>query len=88
MPGRQWERTPIFLFGTAGLRKLPKEAQHSLLIDLRDALSQCNFRSDPQLFVRTNTPCHNTFHHVSDSVNKLPGLICRLYAELIVLVQI
>ena len=45
VPRRQWGRTPIFLFGTAGLRKLPNEAQQSLLADLRDALSQCSFRS-------------------------------------------
>ena len=44
VPGQQWDRTPIFLFGTAGLRKLPVEARHSLLTDLRDALSRSNFR--------------------------------------------
>ena len=49
VPRKQWERTPIFLFGTAGLRKLPKEAQHTLLIDLRDALAQCSFRCAPKL---------------------------------------
>ena len=44
VPERQWDRTPVFLFGTAGLRKLPAEAQHSLLTDLRDALSRSSFR--------------------------------------------
>lgn len=44
VPKKQWDRTPIFLFGTAGLRKLPHEAQQSLLIDLQDALSRSQFR--------------------------------------------
>lgn len=44
MPRRQWHRTPLFLFGTAGLRKLPAEGRAALLDDVRAALSRCNFR--------------------------------------------
>ncbi|BDA48267.1 probable ectonucleoside triphosphate diphosphohydrolase 5 at N-terminal half [Coccomyxa sp. Obi] len=44
VPRRQWHRTPLFLFGTAGLRKLPAEGRAALLDDVRAALSRCNFR--------------------------------------------
>ena len=70
VPRKQWERTPIFLFGTAGLRKLPKEAQHTLLIDLRDALSQCSFRSARKLSVRI--PRHVLQH---------PGAECKIVVD-------
>ena len=44
VPRRQWHRTPLFLFGTAGLRKLPAEGRAALLDDVRAALLRCNFR--------------------------------------------
>ncbi|KAK9840645.1 hypothetical protein WJX81_006647 [Elliptochloris bilobata] len=44
VPRRQWARTPLFLFGTAGLRRLPAERQAVVLADVRRALHGSHFR--------------------------------------------
>ena len=44
VPPRQWARTPLFLFGTAGLRRLPAERQATVLAHARSALRASRFR--------------------------------------------
>ena len=48
MPRQKWHRTPLFLFGTAGMRKLPAEGRAALLDDVRAALSRSEFRCAQQ----------------------------------------
>jgi Golgi nucleoside diphosphatase len=47
VPARQRARTPAFLLGTAGLRKLAPEARHALLADIRACLAASGFRRAP-----------------------------------------
>lgn len=44
VPRSQWRRTPLFLFGTAGLRRLPAERQAAVLAHARHALRGSHFR--------------------------------------------
>ena len=44
VPRQRWGSTPIFLFGTAGLRKLPEEHQENVLGTVRHILAACPFR--------------------------------------------
>ena len=45
VPRKQWEDTPLFLFGTAGLRVLTPESQSILLSNIQNALRGAPFRS-------------------------------------------
>ncbi|PSC71682.1 putative apyrase 7 [Micractinium conductrix] len=47
VPRRQWARTPVFLFGTAGLRKLSEQQQAELLQVARRVLGGSAFRFQP-----------------------------------------
>jgi Golgi nucleoside diphosphatase len=44
IPRRQWAATPIFLFGTAGVRKLAQAQQEVLLTQVRTSLLHSHFR--------------------------------------------
>ena len=44
VPPAQRARTPLFLFGTAGLRRLPAERQAAVLAHVRSALRASQFR--------------------------------------------
>jgi len=44
VPRSRWRSTPIFLFATAGLRKLPAEHQENILDTVRHILGACPFR--------------------------------------------
>ena len=44
VPQRQWPATPLFLFGTAGLRVLAPERQAKLLGAVQHALHLSHFR--------------------------------------------
>ena len=44
VPPAQRARTPLFLFGTAGLRRLPAERQAAVLAHARSALRASQFR--------------------------------------------
>ena len=44
VPESRWESTPVFLFATAGLRKLPLEHQENILGTLRHILANSRFR--------------------------------------------
>ena len=44
VPRSQWSNTPVFLFGTAGLRVLNPESQTKLLGDVRRSLKASVFR--------------------------------------------
>ena len=44
VPPAQRGRTPLFLFGTAGLRRLPAERQAAVLAHARSALRASQFR--------------------------------------------
>ena len=44
MPARQHSRTPVFLLGTAGLRRLPDEQEQELLVTACDVLAASPFR--------------------------------------------
>ena len=44
VPKAQRARTPLFLFGTAGMRKLAPEARAALLSDVRACLAASGFR--------------------------------------------
>ncbi|KAK9807631.1 hypothetical protein WJX72_004780 [[Myrmecia] bisecta] len=47
VPRQQWRQTPLFLFGTAGLRKLAPEAQERLMTHIQGALADSAFRFEP-----------------------------------------
>ncbi|KAL4451373.1 hypothetical protein ABPG77_009445 [Micractinium sp. CCAP 211/92] len=47
VPRRQWASTPVFLFGTAGLRRLSQEQQGQLLAGVRRVLGSSAFRFSP-----------------------------------------
>lgn len=47
VPRKQWEETPLFLFGTAGLRVLTPESQSILLSNIQNALQGSPFRFEP-----------------------------------------
>jgi Golgi nucleoside diphosphatase len=44
IPPARWASTPLFLFGTAGLRKLGGSEQARVMEEVRDALAASNFR--------------------------------------------
>lgn len=44
VPRHQWARTPVLLFGTAGLRRLPLQEQQSVLSTAGHALAASPFR--------------------------------------------
>ena len=44
IPRSQWRTTPVFLFGTAGLRVLSPESQAKLLGNVRSSLKKSAFR--------------------------------------------
>ena len=46
IPHSHWEATPLFLFGTAGLRVLSPDSQSRLLVNIRTALQGSSFRCD------------------------------------------
>ncbi|EFN50868.1 hypothetical protein CHLNCDRAFT_141807 [Chlorella variabilis] len=47
VPRWQWKQTPMFLFGTAGLRRLSAAQQEGLLEGVRDVLQHSVFRFSP-----------------------------------------
>lgn len=47
LPRAAWHRTPLFLFGTAGLRRLPDANQEELLAGAREVLDGSVFRFRP-----------------------------------------
>ena len=57
VPRSQWSATPLFLFGTAGLRVLTPGSQTKLLDNVRRSLEASVFRQAS----RQNQP-----HHVED----------------------
>lgn len=56
VPRKHWEDTPLFLFGTAGLRVLTPESQSVLLSNIQNALQGSPFRS-ASLLNCTQQPC-------------------------------
>ena len=44
IPRSQWHTTPVFLFGTAGLRVLSPESQAKLLGNVQSSLKKSAFR--------------------------------------------
>lgn len=61
VPARQHSRTPIFLLGTAGLRRLPYEQQQELLVTAGDVLAASPFRFKPG-WARTITGADEGVH--------------------------
>ncbi|DBB01407.1 hypothetical protein WJX77_012567 [Trebouxia sp. C0004] len=47
VPRKLWQDTPVFLFGTAGLRVLTPESQSTLLRNIQNALQGSPFRFEP-----------------------------------------
>jgi len=48
IPKRLWSNTPVFLFGTAGMRRLDKEQQRVLLKECRKILDSSGFLFKPE----------------------------------------
>jgi Golgi nucleoside diphosphatase len=44
VPEHRWSQTPLFLFGTAGMRQLPQKHREQLLEQLGDVLNASSFR--------------------------------------------
>lgn len=43
IPQERWKDTPVFLFGTAGMRRLPRDEQDAILAECRRILSNSEF---------------------------------------------
>ena len=56
VPRAQHARTPLFLFGTAGMRRLAPEARAALLADVRACLAASGFRCGVGITVSAYKP--------------------------------
>ena len=80
IPSKQWASTPLFLFGTAGLRILHLDSQSKLLANIRSALQGSTFRQVASAsLVTSSLSCttETTFRQVASYSLAMSRLSCR-----------